>query len=50
MTTETRNAITAALVKGLASGMPVEQAIDNVLGAGTYKRLASEVYDALRTR
>jgi hypothetical protein len=32
----------------VSKGMPVPEAVDSVLGEGTYKRLASDVYDELR--
>lgn len=31
----------------MQTGMTISQAIDEVLGAGTYKQIASDVYDAL---
>ena len=35
----------AALV---AAGMQINEAVDAVLGAGTYEKLAADLYDALR--
>jgi len=32
----------------VSKGMPVPEAVDSVLGEGTYKRLASDVYDELK--
>lgn len=40
--------ITARIAAKLAEGMTIEQAIDFVLGAGTFKKLAGEIYDTLR--
>jgi hypothetical protein len=43
-------AISAAILAKIAAGMTVQEAIDAILGAGTYERVAGEVYDALRAR
>lgn len=42
--------ISAAIYAKLAEGMTLPQAIDAVLGAGTFEKLAGEVYDELRAR
>ena len=54
MTTFERNAknakISAMLVALMGAGMPVRDAVDAVLGAGTYEKLAGDVYDMIRAR
>jgi hypothetical protein len=45
MTTNAK--ISALILANLAAGMTLPQAIDAVLGAGTYERTAGEVYDTL---
>jgi hypothetical protein len=34
----------------VATGKPVDEAINEVLGAGSYEALASDLYDALRVK
>ncbi len=41
-------AITLMILKRIDEGETVCEAFDAVLGAGSYDRLASEVYDAIR--
>ena len=42
--------ISARIVTLVASGMTVADAIDSVLGSGSFAKIASEVYEALRKR
>jgi hypothetical protein len=42
--------ISAAILARMATGLPVNEAMDEVLGAGTYERLATTVYLQLRAR
>lgn len=42
--------ISAMIAARIASGASTREAIDAVLGAGTYDRLASDLYDALRAK
>ena len=44
----TNQKISFRILSLIADGMPVRQAIDTVLGAGTSAKVAGEVYDALR--
>lgn len=44
----TNQKISLAIVQKMATGMTVRQALDAVLGAGTFERIAGEVYDTLR--
>lgn len=47
----TKNAeISRRILTAKESGMSVRDAIDLVLGAGTYAKLASDVYDEIRSR
>ncbi len=41
-------AISRMIIEALDNGHSVDEAIDAVLGAGTYAKVASELYDALR--
>jgi hypothetical protein len=41
-------AISALILKALAEGAALPDAVDAVLGAGTYQRLAGEVWEALQ--
>lgn len=51
MTTAEKNAIISSLILGhVATGLALRDAIDAVLGAGTYQRIADETYDALLAR
>lgn len=43
-------AISARIMQLVASGAPLQDAIDAVLGAGTYAQLVSDLYDALRAK
>lgn len=46
-----RNAAVAArIAQRMSAGESIREAIDNVLGAGSFDRIASETYDALRAR
>jgi len=38
--------ISARLITLIASGLTVKQAIDQVLGEGTYDKLASDIWEA----
>jgi hypothetical protein len=40
--------ISARILRQMSNGATLEQAVDAVLGAGSYKKLAGEVFDALR--
>ena len=40
-------AISLAIVTLTKTGLSVSEAVDQVLGAGTYERIASDVYDGL---
>lgn len=42
--------ISAAIYAKMGEGMTLPQAIDAVLGSGTFEKLAGEVYDELRAR
>ena len=46
----TNQTISARILVLVATGMTLRQAIDAVLGGGTFERLASEVYSELRAR
>ena len=49
MTTTEKNAtISAAILAFRAAGLSVRDAVNTVLGEGTFERLAGEVYDELR--
>ncbi len=41
-------AISARILANIAAGMSMQDAIDAVLGAGTFAKIAGDVYDALR--
>ncbi len=43
-------AISRAIMAKMAEGLPVNKALDAVCGAGTFAKLAGEVYDALRAK
>jgi hypothetical protein len=40
--------ISARIVAMVTTGMTLRQAVDTVLGAGTYDQIASDVYNTLR--
>jgi len=42
--------ISQAILTLVASGMELRDAIDTVLGAGTFQGIASDLYDALRAK
>lgn len=42
--------ISAEILKLVLEGKDVRQAFDAVIGAGTYEKLASEMYDELRAK
>ncbi len=42
--------LSAAILRLESEGADLSAAIDQVLGAGTYSRIAGETYDALRAR
>jgi DNA integrity scanning protein DisA with diadenylate cyclase activity len=46
----TKQIISAKIVAQIAAGKSLRDAIDAVLGAGTFAAVASEVYDELRVR
>jgi hypothetical protein len=46
----TQQKISLAILTKVQAGMSIEQAIDAALGAGTFSKLASDVYDELRAR
>lgn len=48
-TTEQKNAaLSLRILLKMSEGMTPDQALDAVLGAGTFQRIAGEVYDQLR--
>jgi len=47
---EKNAAISAAILTLRQQGMTVRDAINQVLGAGTYEQIASDLYDALRAK
>jgi hypothetical protein len=40
--------ISARILRQMSEGKTVQQAVDAVLGAGSFEKLAGEVYSALR--
>lgn len=49
MSTAEKNAkISQAILAKVAEGLELRDAVDAVLGAGTFEKLASEVYETLR--
>lgn len=40
--------ISRQILAKIAAGMTIETAVDAVLGAGSYAKIASDLYDALR--
>ena len=49
MTIDRKNAaISSAILAEVAKGKSTADAVDAVLGAGTYARIAGDVYDSLR--
>jgi hypothetical protein len=42
--------ISAAILLNLKNGMSLPEAMDAVLGAGTYTKVVGELYDALRAK
>lgn len=46
----TNQIISARILAHIDTGLRVDQAIDAVLGAGTYSKLAGDLYDALRAK
>lgn len=42
--------ISARIVALIAEGASTRDAVDTVLGAGTFDKLASDLYDALRAK
>jgi hypothetical protein len=51
MTTAQKNAaISAAILAHVAAGKPLPEAMDAVLGTGTFMREAGALYDALRAK
>lgn len=49
-TTEKNALINTAIVAGLKAGLSIDQAVDAVMGEGSYKRIAGMVYTALRAK
>lgn len=43
-------AISAAILAKVAAGANVAEAVDAVLGAGTYVKMAGDLYDTLRAK
>ena len=43
-------AISALILNEVAKGLPLNEAFNAVLGQGAYEKLASDVYDALKSR
>lgn len=50
MNAATKSAVSAAILREISTGKGIAAAVDTVLGAGTYARLASDIYDTLRAR
>lgn len=51
LTTAEKNAlINTAIVAGLKSGLDTVQAVDAVMGEGSYKKIAGMVYHQLRAQ
>lgn len=47
----TKNAIISArILAAVGEGVAIDEAIDAVLGEGTYRQLVSDLYDELRAR
>lgn len=46
----TNQKISAAILAHRANGKSVKEAIDAVLGAGTFEKLAGDLYDALNAK
>jgi len=44
----TNSKISARILALVAAGEPLEDAVDHVLGAGAFAKMASELYDGLR--
>jgi hypothetical protein len=44
----TNQKISLAIISKIQGGMTVEQAVDAVLGAGSFKKIAEDVWTALR--
>lgn len=42
--------ISTSILTKMAEGMDVAEAIDAVLGAGTYAKVTGEIYDELRSK
>jgi len=42
-------AISALILNRVAQGQSVQQAVDAVIGAGAYERLAGEIWEALQS-
>lgn len=42
--------ISAKIIELRISGLTVQEAINTVLGAGTYEKLASDLYDELKAK
>ncbi len=49
-TTSKTQTISARILAMVAAGHSLQASVDAILGAGTYERLAGDVYDALRAR
>lgn len=47
---EATKVISLRIATLVASGLSIKDAVDAVIGAGSYDRLASDVYDALKAR
>ena len=50
MTDSKRHAITAAILQLYFAGKPLPEALDQVLGAGTFDGLVDDLYTALRAK
>lgn len=49
LSTAEKNAlINTAIVAGLKSGLTIDQAVDAVMGEGSYKKIAGIIYHQLR--
>lgn len=46
----TNSVISARILAAISEGVEIDEAIDAVLGEGTYRQLVSDLYDELRAR
>jgi hypothetical protein len=46
----THQVISVRILAAMASGMTVQQAVDAVLGVGSFEKIAGDLYEALRAK